>query len=378
MSEVEDGAKRLAFYLPSLRLGGAERVTVTIANYLADAGYDIDLVVSTYDGNFRDAVSSSITIVDLDPPSVPGVGVLTSIPALARYIRQNRPQMLISALTHANIVAAVSATLSNSGTTMVVTEHNTFGHQSGFKNNAAVALAKIVYSLADRVITVSEGARQSYVQNTPLDPEDVVTLYNPVDVNDVRRTAREGVDEPWLRDDDVEVVLTVGRLESQKQQNMLLRAFARCAERRPRARLIIVGKGSRRAELEALAKQLGIDDRVKFTGFVDNAYAYMRTADVFVLSSRNEGLPTVLIEALACGCPIVSTDCPSGPREILADGEYGRLTPVGDPDALAEAIVATLESPPDAEALTRRADDFAPEVVMDEYVQFIESYLSVQ
>jgi glycosyltransferase involved in cell wall biosynthesis len=168
-------------------------------------------------------------------------------------------------------------------------------------------------------------------------------------------------------------VFTAARLEPAKDLPTLLEAFASVHERRPETRLIVAGDGSERAALVSLSERLGIRDVVSFPGYEDNPYAYMRQADAFALSSKHEGLPTVLIEALACGCPVVSTDCPSGPREILGDRTYGSLVPVGDAEAFADALVATLDAPPDSDRLRERAGEFSMEAAIREYVELIES-----
>jgi glycosyltransferase involved in cell wall biosynthesis len=201
----------------------------------------------------------------------------------------------------------------------------------------------------------------------------MTTIYNPVVTAELFKMAREVPDHPWFESGAPPVVLGVGRLARQKDFPTLLQAFARLRSERP-VRLMILGQANnqrttveRQAELRALAGKLGVADEVALPGFVHNPYAYMAHAAVFVLSSRFEGLPTVLIEALACGLPVVSTDCPNGPAEILENGKYGALVPVGDAFALAKAISATLDAPPDRGQLRTRALVFTVDQAVEKY-----------
>ena len=205
---------------------------------------------------------------------------------------------------------------------------------------------------------------------TGVSPEKVRTIYNPVVTEDLAVQAQAPLAHPWFDVDASEripVVLAAGRLTGQKDYPTLLRAFKEVRNQRP-ARLMILGEGQQRSALEALVKDLGIQEDVSLPGFVDNPFAYMARADLFVLSSAWEGLPGVLIQAMACGCPVVSTDCPSGPREILEGGTYGPLVEVGDARGLAEAMLSTLESSVPPPQLKARASDFSVEAISDEYL----------
>ena len=200
--------------------------------------------------------------------------------------------------------------------------------------------------------------------------ERVHVVYNPVVTEEMERKSREPVDHPWIGGDGPPVILAVGRLDAQKDFPTLLAAFARLLTRRP-ARLIVLGEGKKRPHLLSLARRLGVAEHVDFPGFADNPYAFMARASLFVLSSRREGLPTVLIEAMACGCPVVSTDCPYGPREILEDGRHGPLAPVGDAEALAAAMARTLDAPPRPEALRERASFFNVARAINRYEELL-------
>ena len=196
------------------------------------------------------------------------------------------------------------------------------------------------------------------------------TIHNPVVSTDLDCKARESPKHPWFDDRPCPVILAIGRMKKVKDFSTLLRAFARLLDRRP-ARLIVLGEGRLRPSLLSLARELGIAEQVDFPGFQENPYAFLAKADLFVLSSRHEALPTVLIEAMACGCPVVSTDCPYGPREILEDGRLGPLVPVGDPEALAEAMARVLDEPPSQDLLRERASFFSVERAVERYEQLL-------
>ncbi|MFY4813678.1 glycosyltransferase [Haloarcula sp. AONF1] len=366
----------IAFFVPSLTVGGAERVTVSVANGLSKRGYEVNLVVSYNEGDFQTDVAGSVNIVDLETQRIPGVGIGASIPALVRYLRRQSPQILFSQMTYANDIHMISKILSGADTVTITTIHNTLGMQEEPKEKLVQWLQRRLAHQSDQFVAVSEGVAESVVEHVGVGREKVSVLHNPIPVDEVQERARESVDHPWIDSAKLDVVLGVGRLERAKNFGSLLRAFERVHAAQPDTRAIIVGRGSKRTELETLATELGIDDAVSFPGFVDNPYGYMAGADVLAMSSIHEGLPTVLIEALACGCPVVSTDCPSGPAEILKRGEYGPLVDVDDDEGLAAAIQATLNDSLPSDVLIERANDFAPGAVIDQYESFIRSFAS--
>ncbi|SEL40702.1 glycosyltransferase [Haloferax larsenii] len=368
----------VAFYIPSMGVGGAQKVTATIANGLVEAGHRVDIVVSYGGGEFTDALDDAVRVVDLETPRLPFVGVLASVPALRRYLNEEQPDVLIGAMMHANVVSVLADAASGAETTVALTEHNTVGVRHGRKEALTARIAARLYGSADSVIAVSEGVANSIATELGTDPESIAVLYNPIEVDDIAAAATHPIAEQtpareWLSDPSLRVLFTVGRLEAAKDLPTLLRAFARVHDERPETRLVVAGTGSKRDELESLASSLGIRERVCFPGYVENAYAYMGRADAFVLSSRHEGLPTVLLEALACGLPIASTDCPSGPHEILDGGELGPLVPVGDDEALAEAIGKVLDDPVEDARLHSRAEDFSVQAVTTAYESFVAS-----
>ena len=268
------------------------------------------------------------------------------LPALVRYLRHAQPDALLSALSRANFVALWARRLAGGPNRVVINEQNTLSQEVLNSQHSSVRLlphlARYFYRWADCVVGVSQGVVDDLVQVVGIPKKLVKVIYNPGVTPDLREKTQSSLDHPWFQPGNPPVLLAVGRLMKQKDLPTLLKAFALLRRSRD-ARLLILGEGPERDKLEALIKELELGQDVSLPGFVGNPYAYIARASAFVLSSLWEGLPTVLMEALYCGAPIVATDCPSGPLEILKNGENGRLVPVGDHVALAEAMVAALD-----------------------------------
>jgi glycosyltransferase involved in cell wall biosynthesis len=352
----------IALFLPSLGGGGAEKVFLHLGQGFAERGAEVHLVLARAEGPYLPLVPDSLQVVDLGASRV-----LRSLPALVCYLRRARPVALLSALDHANVVALWAQKLARVPTRVVVTVHNTPSQATAQARTLSARLmrywVKPFYPWAHAVVAVSKGVANDLVQWVGVPADKVRVIYNPIITPELFHKAEEPLDHPWFQPGQPPVILGAGRLTTQKDFPTLLRAFALVRAQRP-ARLMILGEGELRADLERLAEQLGIAEDFALPGFVQNPYPYLKRAAVFVLSSRWEGLPTVLVEALALGTPVVSTDCPSGPREIHADGKWGRLVPVGDAGKLAEAILETLRQPKttvDKQSLLRFTVDYAVE-----------------
>ena len=333
-------AKRVAIFLPSLAGGGAEKSMVKLAQGLIDRGHAVDMVLARAEGPFLSEVPRGVQIVDLK-----AARTLFCLPALVAYLRREQPATLLSTLDYANILALWARRIAGLPKNVVVNEQNTLSltsRQSLQRRQRMVPrLVKAFYPWANHVVGNSQGVADDLRQLAGLQGTSVEVIYNPVVTPDIVNKVEVQPKHPWDGEGKPPDLLAVGRLTVQKDFPTLLHAFAQVRERHP-ARLMILGEGPDRHIIELLIKDLNLEDDVCLPGFVDNPYSYMAHSALFVLSSRWEGLPTVLIEALFCGVPIVSTDCPSGPREILADGKYGALVPVEDPSALAEALCAAL------------------------------------
>src|SRR5215210_6767973 len=335
--------KRVAIFMPSLFGGGGQRSMVNLAHGMAESGYAVDLVLAQVEGPFLEEVRDSVRIVDLKASRA-----IMSLPALVRYLRSEQPEALLSVFGYVNIVASWAWRLAGVPTRLLLNEQNTVSFESGnastWRGKLIPWLMKRFYPWANGIVVVSHGVGDDMAQLTKIPRERITVIYNPSVVGaEVWEKAQAPLDHPWFKPDQPPVLVAVGRLQMQKDFPTLLHAFAKVRKQRP-VRLLILGEGKERETLEELVKKLGLESDVSLPGFVANPYAYMARSSLFVLSSRWEGLPTVLIEALCCGIPVVSTDCPSGPREILRDGKYGQLVPVGDVDALARAIEAALNN----------------------------------
>ncbi len=368
MSTPQKTECRIACFISNLDGGGAERVAVNLLQSLPK-GMQLDLILAEASGPYISQVPAQVRVIDL------GVGrVSKAVVPLSRYLRAYRPDALLSHSTHANVAATAAKALSRTHTRLVLVEHNTFsavdhGPSQNVRQRLLPIFTKVFYKGADEIVGVSTGVSRDLERSLGMPLNRVRTVYNPVVNNYLRAKSREPVEHPWF-DEELPIFLAVGRLSEQKDFATLLRAFA-SLRRRVRARLIILGEGKDRAELECLRDTLGLSQDVAMPGFVLNPYAYMRGANALVLSSRWEGLPTVLIEAMACGCPVVATDCPSGSREILEDGRWGPLVPIGDADALAQAMLGVLQNPIAAEALMNRAEAFSSEAAAANYLNIL-------
>lgn len=361
--------QHLAIYLPSLGGGGAERVMATLANAFAERGFAVDLVLAAAEGPYLKELSAKVRVVDLKSGRV-----TRSLPGLVAYLRRERPQVMLTALNHANVIAVLARFISRVPTRLVVSERNTLTEEATRNQSIATRVVHVLmrwlYPHADGVVAVSEGAAEALSCFANIPRQRIATVYNPYDLSKIQQRASEALDHPWFAPGEPPVILGIGRLTAQKDFPSLIRAFAQLRIHQP-ARLMILGEGELHAELQALADSLGLGTQeFRLQGFVDNPFAYMARARLFVLSSRWEGLPNVLIQALACGAPVVSTDCPSGPDEILENGKWGRLIPVGDVDALSKAMMETLidTEPPDVRS---RATHFSVERSVDEYLRLL-------
>lgn len=362
------GRPRVACFTPDLTDGGAQRAVVKLVGGLAARGLDVDLVLVNRAGPHLSGVDARARVVDLAAGRV-----ARSVLPLARYLARERPRALVSFLTHANVAAVAARALARTNTRLALVEQNTLSAvRSSLRRDAWLpALARRAYPRAEAVVAVSEGVARDLVESLDLPPGKVHVIPNPVVDGSLRAAAAAPAEHPWFAAGGARVVLAVGRLTEQKDFPTLLHAFRLLRDKKSDARLLILGEGEERARLQALIGELNLTDEVALPGFVANPYAHMSRAAAFVLSSRWEGLPTVLIEALACGCPVVATDCPSGPREILNGGEYGALVPVGDAAALCDALARALETRAPAASLTERAARYSVERATGQYLELL-------
>ena len=323
-----------------MRGGGAERVAMNLCMGIAERGYTVDLVLGRAEGPYLADTPESVRLVDLNVSRT-----LWSVPALIRYMRREKPAAVLSVMHYANLCAIVARSLAGCPAGLVVSEHNTISMElqklPGFKSYCLAKLIRYCYRFSDAVVAVSNGVADDLSRVGDIPRNHIQVIYNPVITPGLREKASAPLTDAWLADSGPPVILAVGSLREQKGFDVLIKAFAEVRRTRA-ARLLILGEGVDRPQLEALIKELSLQNDVRMPGFVLNPYAYMARASLFVLSSNWEGLPTVLVEALFCGVPVIATDCHSGPREILGNGRFGRLVPVADKASLAAEIIAGL------------------------------------
>ena len=359
-------APRIAVLIPDLSGGGAQRVTTNLIAALATRGVKVDLLMVRAEGANLARVPAEVRKIELGTRRT-----LRSIPAVTAYLRQHRPQALLAVMDAAGVVAVVARRLARVETRLVVVVHSATIMRASAKipwgEQWLPVLLRSQLWPADAIVAVSDGVAEELRRVFPWLRRKVQMLYNPVVTKQLLQQAELVPDHPWLQQRAVPVILGVGRLCAAKGFATLIRAFATLAEQRP-ARLIIYGDGELRHDLEALVAELGLVDLVRLPGWTDNPWAALRQAALFALSSEYEALPTVLIEAMACGTPVVATDCRFGPREVLRDGQLGPLVAPRDPRALAHAMANTLEHPTPAAQLQARAAAFSDSACLDRYL----------
>jgi glycosyltransferase involved in cell wall biosynthesis len=391
-------APRLAVLTRGIAGGGVQKMSLHLAGELAARGWRVDLV-SRRDGARAD-VPEGVRVVVL-PRRLGWVGrrlawradrdglavllrpvlacaiapePLRYLPGLVDYLRSARPIALFSATTYLNLVALWARRLAEVETRVLVSERDslsgnlrTGGHRRAWRWRHAPPLLARAYAWADAVVAVSDGVADDLARLTGLHRERIRTIYNPVVPDDVEARCAEPIDDPWLAPGEPPVVVSAGRLVAKKQHGVLLAAFARLRAERP-VRLLILGDGPERGRIEQRARELGVADDVRLAGWCANPYPVLARAAVFALTSNREGFGNVLVEALRSGCPVVATDCPSGPSEILGGGRYGELVPVGDVEAVAAALGRQLDRPQDRAALRARGAAFTTSRAADAYL----------
>ena len=363
----------IAIYLPGLRTGGAEISMINLAKGFATNGAHVTIVVHQLDDSLRDR-TADMEIVSLDVKSS-----ITALPRLVRFLRTRKPDILMAAFPHNNIVAVAARLLAGQKTRVVLTEHAPLSvqirHAKTLRYKVLPLIVPFAYPCADAIVAVSRGVQDDLRRMLPIGGGKVQVIYNPVLPANWNDMANEDIDDDWFGRDDLRIVISAGRLSAEKDFPSLIRAFSHLTEAHPSLRLVILGDGPERPALEQLIAQYGLQDRVRLAGFVQNPYPYLRRSSIFVLSSTFEGFGNVIVEAMACGLKIVSTDCPVGPKEILGDGEYGTLVPVGDVPALVDAIgKAVHDSHAPTQNVEKRAQEFNVEVSVHRYLDLFAGF----
>jgi glycosyltransferase involved in cell wall biosynthesis len=366
--------RKIAILSPSLEAGGAERVVLNLARGFVQQGNHVHLLLANASGKFLEDIPEKVVLFDFGKTRVS-----RAYKPLLHYLRLHKPDILLSTQTHANIMASFACIRARLPTKLVLGEHSTISQNLGpplgaFKGKIIRILAKQLFLKADAIVAVSSGVAEDLMRVLDLPQSKLRVIYNPIDIDEILLHADEPLDDGdrFLVADGPALILAVGRLTKAKNYSALLRVFAQVRQKND-AHLLILGEGEERGLLDGLVKELGLESWVRMPGYVKNPYPYMSRADIFVLSSDWEGFPVVLVEALACGTPVVSTDCRSGPAEILGHGRYGALVPVGDLPALTEAILQTLDVDTNRAELRKRAHQFSAEQSIKQYLNLFDS-----
>jgi glycosyltransferase involved in cell wall biosynthesis len=360
----------ICLLIPDLPGGGAERVAVNLAQAMVDRGYRVEMAMMSATGELLAELNPSVTVFDLHAPRARNV-----LFPLVRYLRATKPQSVLVLMWPLTVMTLFATLLLRHPPRVIVSDHNVVSRSSAARRQWQQWLLKTsmrwLYPRAAAVVAVSEGVANDMAAHTGLPIGSITTIHNPA--------SRGWLPAPMPNDDlpagwrtpGYRRLITVGMLKLEKDQRTLIAAFAKLRQKLP-VKLLILGEGPLRSELAGQIHALGVADDVDLHGFAPDPYPYYLAADLFVLSSNAEGFGNVLVEAMECGLPVVSTDCVAGPAEVLDGGRYGWLVPVGDADSLAEAMYAALLAPVDAQRQRTRAAEFGIARAVDSYLQLLD------
>lgn len=353
--------------MPSLLGGGTERVASILAAGFVKRGHAVDLLLARREGPYLSAIPPEVRIVDFHKG-----GVLGCLPQLVRYLRRERPDAVLSAMSHTNVVTLLASRLAGRPSRVVVSERSSFSecrrNYRSLRDRLVRLLMRVTYRWADKVIVVADEMIEDLHKGIGLPRAHMVCVPNPAVPEDFEQRSRQPIEGAPF-DQGRPVIVAAGRLNFEKDFPILIRACA-LVRRSTDVALVILGEGPDRQALEALVAELGLGEHVFLPGFVENPFPFLRAASVFALSSRFEGMPGVLIQAMACGTPVVSTDCRTGPRELLGDGAWGTLVPVGDPVRLAEGLMAALARK-DHPDVRQRIERYRVDSAIDGYLRVL-------
>ena len=355
--------RKIALFMKSLPAGGGVACLLTVAKGLVARGFCVDVLVLHASRSGLHLVPEGVRLTNFQRQDA-----IAALPQLLHYLKRERPDVLLANNPYPGVAALIAKGLFMPSLSLVYRHGNTFSQEAPTLDSR---LLRYFLPFSDAIITISSGATDDFKRSFPNVSPLVRYVPNAVVTPDIAEQAASPVDHPWFNDPARPVVLSVARLAPQKDHATLLRAFAEVVRSRP-ARLVILGEGSERTKLTRLTRELGISPSVQFPGDIRPAFPYMAKARVFVLSSAWEGLSMALLEAMACGTPVVSTDCPYGPGEILEGGKWGRLVPPGDWRSLASAILETLDAPVASDLLIARASRWDAESGIARYLQVLD------
>lgn len=364
--------KKIAFFMHNFNCGGAEKVTIKLANELSSRGYIIKIIVRDNSGGLENTIGNNVSIQNLNLINKSKISKnFLNIIYLKKIIDQEDFDFLISVTSPMNLIAAIANCCCKNKIKLYATVHNAISMEKRSFNWMRHKLLKYFDKYVFKTIVVSKEAQEDYIKTIGIDRKKTITIYNPVVSEEIVELQIMKNEHKWLHSNrNYKTILAVGRLTKQKNFEMLLKSIA-IVYKSVDVRLIILGEGELRKELENLASYLGISKIIDFHGFTTNPYSYFYNCDLYTLSSDWEGLPTVLIEAMACGCKIISTECPSGPKEILEDGKYGTLVMVNNEEAFANKIIETLDKNVNKELQIQRSKEFSVDKSIESYLELI-------
>lgn len=365
----DEGARqqKIALFVQTLRAGGGVVCLLTVARGLVARGFCVDVLVLHTSRSDLPLVPEGVRLTNFQCQDS-----IAALPQLLRYLKRERPDVLLVNNPYPGVVGLIAKALFIRSLSLVYRHANTFSREAPTLDSR---LLQYFLPFADAIITISHGATEDFKRSFPNVSHLIRYVPNAAVTPDIAKQATSPVDHPWFNDPTHPVVLSVARLAPQKDLGTLLRAFAEVVRSRP-ARLVVLGEGDERTGLTTLTRELGISPFVQFPGDIRPAFPYMAKARVFVLSSAWEGLSMALLEAMACGTPVVSTDCPYGPGEILGGGKWGRLVPPGDWRSLASAILETLDAPVASDLLIARASRWDAESGIARYLQVLDDVVN--
>lgn len=365
--------KKIAFFMHNFNGGGAEKVTIHLVNELAQKGYKVTMIIRENIGILEHTVNKGVNIIKLNLEKENKLlKNIKNIKILKETIESEKYDCMFSVSAPMSLIAEVSNYIARKKIKLFCVIHSTISMENKKFKRIRFFLMRCFDKYSTKTIVVSEDARKDYIETVKVPENKTITIYNPVITKEFLQASTIKVDDEWFQEKrNFKTIINIGRLTEVKNQELLLQAIERIAKKE-NIRLVILGEGELRQELEKSIKEKRIEKIVKLKGFVDNTGWYLKNADLFVLSSNYEGLPTVLIEALAVGCKVVSTNCKTGPREILEDGKYGKLVHVNNVDEMEKAIIQQLNEKVDKQELIQRGMYFTTENALQAYEELIK------
>lgn len=364
--------KKVAFFMHNFNGGGAEKVTIHLVNELAQKGYEVALIIRENKGILEKTVDNKVEIIKLNLEKENKLlKNIKNIKILKEIIESNKYDCMFSVSAPMSLISEVSNYIAKKKIKLYCIIHSTISMENRKLKKIRYLLMKIFDKYSTKTIVVSKDAREDYVKTVKVAEDKTVTIYNPVITKEFEKNLEQEVDDDWFQDNkNFKTIINVGRLTEVKNQELLLKAI-QLISKEENVRLVIFGEGELRDKLEESIKEKKIENIVRLKGFVSDTAKYLKNADLFVLSSNYEGLPTALIEALAAGCKVVSTNCKTGPREILEDGKYGELVPVNDVEEMKKAIIKQLNTKANKKELIKRGMYFTTENALKVYEDLI-------